>query len=87
VKQQVGDEKIRRLELELVVSRQRIETQALEAAAVATQLESAKQQVAQSSVLRKDKLDEAVVGGSISGPIQGTPSQNQGGRQFHENAF
>ena len=58
---EVGKEKIQRLELELVESRLRIETQALEAAAVATQLESAKQQVAQSSVWRKDKPDEAVV--------------------------
>jgi hypothetical protein len=33
-KQQVGEEKIQRLELELVESRLRIETQALEAAAV-----------------------------------------------------
>ena len=61
VKQQVGEETIQRLEQKLVESRQRIETQALEAAAVATQLDSAIQQVAKSSVLRKDKLDEAVV--------------------------
>jgi hypothetical protein len=43
-----------------VESRQRIETQALEVAAVATQLDSAIKQLAQSSVLPKDKLDEAV---------------------------
>ena len=60
-KQQVGGEKIRRLELELVESLERNKIQALEAAAVAAQLDSANKQVAQSSVLRKDKLDEAVV--------------------------
>jgi hypothetical protein len=43
-----------------VESRQRIETQALEVAAVSTQLEQDNLQVAQSSVSRKDKLDEAV---------------------------
>jgi hypothetical protein len=56
-------------------------------AAVAAKLESVKLQVAQSSVSLKDKLDERSCGESISGPIQGTPSQNQGGRQFHENVF
>ena len=60
-KQQVGKEKIRCLELELVESRKRIETQALEVAALATQLDQANLQVAQSSVSWKDKLDEAVV--------------------------
>ena len=86
-KQQVGKEKIRCLELELVESRLRIETQALEAAAVAAQLDSAIQQVAKSSVLRKDKLDEAVVSQFPTLFNQGTPSKNQGGRRIHENAF
>jgi hypothetical protein len=50
-KQQEGEEQIRHLELEFEESRQRNETLALEAVAVAIQLESAIQQLAQSSVL------------------------------------